>query len=91
MELEGLSRSVSYLLEHKLSIGTIVTDRHKSIRKGIKNALPETTHSYDVWHVAKGTYTYSASCNIIIIYHIILIVILFHSFLHLSFSKHVQA
>ena len=55
MELEGLSRSVSYLLEHKLSIGTIVTDRHKSIGKWIKNALPGITHSYDVWHVAKGT------------------------------------
>ena len=77
MELEGLSRSVSYLLEHKLSIGTIVTDRHKSIGKWIKNALPGTTHSYDVWYMAKGTYTYSASCNIISIYHIILIVILF--------------
>ena len=89
MELEGLSRSVSYLLEHKLSIGTIVTDRHKSIGKWIKNALPGTTHLYDVWHVAKGTYTLSANCYIISIYHIILGVILFHSFLHLSLSEHV--
>ena len=56
MELAGLFRSVSYLLEQELSIGTLVTDCHKSVAKWIKDELPGTTHSYDVWHVAKGTY-----------------------------------
>ena len=59
MELAGLSRSVNYLLEQELSIGTLVTDRHRSVAKWIKDALPGTTHSYDVWHVAKGIHTNS--------------------------------
>ena len=54
MEKEGLSRSVNYLLEQRLTIDTIITDRHKSIGKWIRETLPETKHMYDVWHVAKG-------------------------------------
>ena len=36
MELEGLSRSVSYLLEHKLSIGTIVTTVTNQLESGLR-------------------------------------------------------
>ena len=84
----SLSHSVSYLLEHKLSIGINVTDHHRPIGKWIKNALPGTICSYDVCHMAKGTYKYSASCNIIslYIYHIA-----YYTISHSFFSKHVWA
>ena len=47
----SLSHSVSYLLEHKLSIGINVTDYHRSIGKRIKNKLPGTICLYDVCHM----------------------------------------
>jgi len=54
MELEGLARTVELLTALKLTIGVIVTDRHPSIQKWIRENIPNTTHYYDVWHVAKG-------------------------------------
>ena len=48
----SLSHSVSYLLEHKLSIGINVTDYHRLIGKWIKNELPGTIIClYDVCHM----------------------------------------
>ena len=58
MELEGLTRSMNYLLGENLSIGTLITDRHRAIGKWIRTALPTTEHVYDVWHIAKGMYTH---------------------------------
>lgn len=43
-----------WLQEHHLQIGIIITDRHLQIQKWIRENLPQTTHYYDVWHVAKG-------------------------------------
>lgn len=54
MEKAGLIRSIELLQEEDISIGTLVTDRHRSIAKWIRESLPETRHCYDVWHVAKG-------------------------------------
>ncbi|KAJ4940324.1 hypothetical protein JOQ06_026632, partial [Pogonophryne albipinna] len=54
MELEGLRRSVAAVEEEGLSIGTIITDRHRQIAKWIRTELPEVQHLYDIWHVAKG-------------------------------------
>ena len=57
MEKEGLSRSVKYLSEQNLTIqfGTLITDRHRSVAKWVGEVLPQTSHRYDIWHVAKGT------------------------------------
>lgn len=55
MELEGLSRSVEKLKAQGLVVGTLVTDRHRSIAKWIRENLHDTKHYYDVWHIAKGT------------------------------------
>lgn len=54
MEKRGLERAVDWVKNNDLEIGTIVTDRHLQIQKWIRENLPETTHYYDVWHVAKG-------------------------------------
>ena len=35
MEIEGLARAISFLSEKKLSIGVLVTDRHRQIYKWI--------------------------------------------------------
>ena len=71
MEKEGLSRSVLFL---QLSIGNIITDHHKTIQKWISNTLPDTTHLYDVWHIAKGQFIYiSQTCMYIHFMHACLI------------------
>lgn len=53
MEKEGLVRSVSFLKQHKLDIGVLVTDRHTQISKWMRENLPSTDHHYDAWHLAK--------------------------------------
>lgn len=54
MEKRGLELAVRWLQENHLQIGIIITDRHLQIQKWIRENLPQTTHYYDVWHVAKG-------------------------------------
>lgn len=58
MELEGLKRSVTFLTDRHLQLGTIVTDRHAGIRKWVRETLPDCKHLFDVWHVAKGVSTF---------------------------------
>lgn len=54
MELEGLKRCLKELEDAGLKILTIVTDRHPSVRKWLRENRPEYKHRFDVWHVAKG-------------------------------------
>lgn len=42
MEMEGFTRSRSYLLGQNLSTGTLITVRHRAIRKWITTAPPTT-------------------------------------------------
>ncbi len=53
MEKEGLVRGIKFLDEQDLSIGLLVTDRHRQIQKWLKTNQPDIAHKYDVWHVAK--------------------------------------
>lgn len=54
MELEGLKRSLNFLLNKaKLDIASLTTDRHSSVRKYMKS-LNNIKHYFDVWHVVKG-------------------------------------
>ena len=53
MEKEGLIRGLEFLEAKGLSIGLLVTDRHKEINAWLRNNKPEIEHRYDVWHVAK--------------------------------------
>ena len=54
MEKEGLVRTLEFLKKHGLSVGVLVTDRHRQIAKYIRDKHPEIKHCYDVWHLAKG-------------------------------------
>ena len=54
MEHEGLVRTLNFLKEESIVVDTLVTDRHKQIAKYIREAHPEITHQYDVWHISKG-------------------------------------
>lgn len=56
MEKEGLMRCVDYFNSHDISIQTLVTDRHVQIVKWVRENMSETTHLFDVWHVAKGKF-----------------------------------
>ena len=37
-----------------MTIGVMVTDRHKQINKWLQETHPDISHYYDIWHVAKG-------------------------------------
>jgi Transposase len=54
MELEGLKRSIEFLWQNDLVPSVIISDRHASIQKWVRENMPNTQHYYDVWHVAKG-------------------------------------
>ncbi|XP_064598240.1 uncharacterized protein LOC135464679 [Liolophura sinensis] len=54
MELEGLKRSIDCLKSYGVELDAIVTDRHRSVAKWIRENLQETKHYFDIWHVAKG-------------------------------------
>ena len=53
MEKEGLIRVINFMKSNDLSINLLVTDRHRQIDKWLRTEIPEITHKYDVWHVAK--------------------------------------
>ncbi|XP_052767644.1 uncharacterized protein LOC128208215 isoform X2 [Mya arenaria] len=54
MELEGLKRATDSLRRCGLSLAEIITDRHLQIQKWIRENLPGTAHSFDVWHIGKA-------------------------------------
>ena len=55
MELEGMKRALQWITEDKqLQIAEIVTDRHSSVKKYMREERPSIQHWFDVWHVAKG-------------------------------------
>lgn len=54
MELEGLKRGLEFLGQEGVRVGSLVTDRHRSIAKFMREQQEEIDHYYDVWHVAKG-------------------------------------
>jgi hypothetical protein len=54
MEKESLIRCVKIFSNEGIQIQTLVTDRHVQIVKWVRDNTPNTTHCFDVWHVAKG-------------------------------------
>ncbi len=54
MELESLKRQISFLEKNNVKIKELVTDRHTQVSAYMANEKPDVTHTYDVWHVAKG-------------------------------------
>ena len=54
MELEGLKRQMKFLAEQGISVHTLITDRHLSVNKWMRENCKAVLHAYDLWHVAKG-------------------------------------
>ncbi|KAK5935054.1 hypothetical protein CgunFtcFv8_020451 [Champsocephalus gunnari] len=53
MELEGLKRGLQKLNDEGVTIASITTDRHGSVKKYMGEKEPSIEHWFDVWHVAK--------------------------------------
>lgn len=70
MELEELRRIVARLQKEGLSLAEIITDRHLQIQKWVREQLPGTKHSFDVWHIAKGKMS-AMPIYVIIIYKLL--------------------
>lgn len=58
MELEGLKRGLQFFAGQNLQVNSLVTDRHRSISKYMREDQSEIDHRYDVWHIAKGVYLF---------------------------------
>ena len=54
MEVEGLERSLNFLISNRMKIGTIATDRHCSVERLLKETYPQINHQFDVWHISKS-------------------------------------
>ncbi|XP_051994441.1 uncharacterized protein LOC127652376 [Xyrauchen texanus] len=54
MEREGFLRSLQFLESAGLRVGAVVTDRHPSIQKYLREQRPDIQHYFDTWHVSKG-------------------------------------
>ena len=54
MELEGAKQCFAFLQKMKLSIATFISDRHRGIAKWIRLSHPQTSHYFDIWHVARS-------------------------------------
>ena len=54
MELLGAQRCFENLRNDGIVIKKFVSDRHLGIAKWIRETQKETTHLYDIWHVAKS-------------------------------------
>ena len=55
MEHEGLVRALDFLEQRSITVGTLVTDRHKQITRYIREVHPDIEHQYDAWHISKGS------------------------------------
>ena len=54
-ELESLKRQLKYLDNNNIEVTKLVTNRHTQVSTYMVHQKPAIEHSYDVWHVAKGT------------------------------------
>ena len=50
--IEGAKRCFQFLQQLGLKVSVFVSDRHRGIAKWIRQVCKETTHYYDIWHVA---------------------------------------
>ena len=67
MELEGLKRGLDKLKGHGIDITELVTDRHCQIQKWMRDNHPDTIHSFDVWHLAKGRHHFCYTLYFIVL------------------------
>ena len=54
MELEGAKRCFSFIKKSGIAIKKFVSNRHTGIAKWIREMQHDTSHFFDVWHVARS-------------------------------------
>ena len=56
MEYMAFTRLMEDIADNNLNVTTFVSDRHASIAKHMREKLPNITHYFDLWHLAKSVY-----------------------------------
>lgn len=54
MELDGLKQNLRRLDENAINVNSLTTDRHKQVRKYIREERKDIEHQFDVWHMSKN-------------------------------------
>ena len=54
MELLAFQQCMSYLLKQGITLDSLITDRHSSIAKYIREQFTKVTHYFDLWHLRKS-------------------------------------
>ena len=54
LNLREQKRCFQFLQQLGLKVSGFVPDRHRGIAKWIREVCKETTHYYDIWHVARS-------------------------------------
>lgn len=54
MEFYGFKTCMKSLLDNGLNIGWLVTDRHTSIAKFMREEYSNIKHFFDLWHIKKS-------------------------------------
>ena len=54
MEFLGFKNCLTFLLGCGLMISTLITDRHASIRKYMREQQKNIKHYFDLWHIKKS-------------------------------------
>ena len=49
---------VAFILGNDMEIKVLISDRNRQIAKWVRENLLQTSHYYDVWHIAKGVYQF---------------------------------
>lgn len=56
MEYTAFQRCMEYVNSCGMSYDTLVTDRHTSIAKHMREKLKEVKHYFDLWHLRKSLF-----------------------------------
>ena len=55
MELKGFKLALR-MVKEQATVTHLITDRHASVKKHMKEHEPAILHHFDIWHMAKGMY-----------------------------------
>jgi hypothetical protein len=70
MEYLAFQRSMAHLKQQDVKLDSLVTDRHSSIAKHMRENEKSVKHYFDLWHLRKSKFKYCENIN----HHNILII-----------------
>ena len=57
MEFLASQQCMDYLQKQGVTVESLITDRHSSISKYMREQLKKVTHYFDLWHLRKSKFT----------------------------------